>query len=195
MNYTDIPESDRLVLLGLAEDTIAYGVEAGRYKPIDRKQYPQHLSELGASFVTLYSEGSLRGCIGNLRANRPLIEDVAHNAYASAFKDPRFEPLVWREFLHLQIEISVLSSLQAIEFENEENLLQQLRPGVDGIVLADGHYRATFLPKVWEHLPGKRAFLEQLKMKAGLRDDYWSDSMQVQRYTTSTFTTRETKQA
>ena len=120
MNYTNIPESDRLVLLGLAEDTIAYGVEAGRYKPIDRKQYPQYLYELGASFVTLYLDGSLRGCIGNLRANRPLIEDVAHNAYASAFKDPRFEPLVWREFLHLQIEISILSSLQAMEFEDEE---------------------------------------------------------------------------
>lgn len=195
MNYIDIPEPDRLSLLNLAEDTIAYGLEAGRYKPVNHLDYPRHLKKYGACFVTLYLQGELRGCIGNLCATRPLIEDVAHNAYAAAFKDSRFEPVSWSEFLELQIEISLLSPLQGIEFDSEEGLLEQLRPGVDGVVIEEGEYRATFLPKVWEHIPRKQAFFGELKNKAGLRSDYWSDALQVQRYTTHTFSTREYQQS
>ena len=195
MNYIEVPESVRASLLNLAEDTIAYGLEAGRYKSVQKDDYPQQLSNYGASFVSLYLYGQLRGCIGNLVASRPLLEDIAHNAYAAAFNDPRFEPVTWGEFLELQIEISLLSPLQVLQFENEENLLAQLRPGVDGIVLEAGKFRATFLPKVWEHIPRKQAFFGELKSKAGLRSDYWSDAMQVQRYTTNTFSTREYQQS
>jgi AmmeMemoRadiSam system protein A len=194
MNCTNLTRDDRLCLLTVAEDTIAYGLEAGRYRPVSDEDYRIRLGEQAASFVTLYLGGQLRGCIGNLQATRPLVEDVAHNAYAAAFRDPRFEPVSWAEFLDLQIEISILSPLQDVQFENEANLLDQLRPGVDGVVFEAGQFRATFLPKVWEHIPGKRTFLGELKSKAGLTSDFWSDDVNIQRYTTSTFSSREFKQ-
>ncbi len=195
MNYTDLSHDDQLCLLNVAEDTIAYGLEAGRYRPVRQEDYRVCLSERAASFVTIYLHGQLRGCIGNLQASRPLVEDVAHNAYAAAFKDPRFEPVNWGEFLQLQIEISVLSPLQILQFENEEALISQLRPGIDGLVFEVGNYRATFLPKVWDHIPAKQQFLGELKNKAGLASDFWSNTVNVQRYTTNTFTSRELKQA
>lgn len=195
MNCIKLTQDDRLRLLAIAEDTIAYGLEAGRYRPVSPEDYRVRLGERAASFVTIYLHGQLRGCIGNLQASRPLIEDVAHNAYAAAFKDPRFDAVTWSEFLELQIEISVLSPLQIMQFENEANLLEQLRPGVDGVVIEVGNYRATFLPKVWEHIPAKRAFLGELKNKAGLASDFWSDSVNIHRYTTHTFSSRELKEA
>ena len=195
MNYINLTQDDRLHLLSVAEDTIAYGLEAGRYRPVEKGDYRIRLGERAASFVTIYLHGQLRGCIGNLQATRPLIEDVAHNAYAAAFKDPRFDPVTWSEFLELQIEISVLSPLQVMQFENEAGLLDQLRPGVDGLVFEVGSYRATFLPKVWDHIPVKQAFLGELKSKAGLASDFWSETVNVHRYTTNTFSSRELKEA
>lgn len=194
MNYINLTQDDRLRLLSLAEDTIAYGLEAGRYRPVEKEDYRIRLGERAASFVTLYLHGQLRGCIGNLQASRPLIEDVAHNAYAAAFRDPRFEAVTWSEFLELHIEISVLSPLQVLKFDNEAGLLEQLRPGVDGVVFEAGEFRATFLPKVWEHLPAKRAFLGELKNKAGLKSDFWSDEVNIQRYTTHTFSSQELRE-
>lgn len=187
MNFIELSEADRSNLIELAEDTIAYGLEAGRYRPVRADDFAPHLCRRAASFVSLYLHGQVRGCIGNLRASRPLVEDVAHNAYAAAFIDPRFEPVSWKEFLELHVEISLLSPLQSLQFENEAGLLDQLRPGVDGLVLEAGGYRATFLPKVWEHFPGPRAFVDQLKCKAGLAADYWSEAVNVQRYTAHTF--------
>ncbi len=193
MNCISLSEDDRLSLLSVAEDTIAYGLEAGRFKPVLKKDYQNSLGDRAASFVTIYLHGQLRGCIGNLQPTRALIEDVAHNAYAAAFRDPRFEPVSWNEFLKLQIEISVLSPLQTIKSESEESLVNQLRPGVDGVVLEVGHYKATFLPKVWDHFQEKQDFLGELKTKAGLASDFWSDNVNVHRYTTNTFSSRELK--
>ena len=61
--------------------------------------------------------------------------------------------------------------------------MSKLRPGVDGLVLEERGQRGTFLPSVWESLPSPRQFLAQLKVKAGLPADYWSDSIKVERYT------------
>jgi len=68
-------------------------------------------------------------------------------------------------------------------------LLKQVRPGVDGLILEFRHYRATFLPAVWESLPDPYVFLAQLKHKAGLPLDFWSPELRVERYTTEYFGT------
>ncbi|TPW14070.1 MAG: AMMECR1 domain-containing protein, partial [Halothiobacillaceae bacterium] len=98
------------------------------------------------------------------------------------FQDPRFSPIAETEIDCLEISISVLTPLQKIEATTEEELLQQLQVGHDGLVLEEGHYRATFLPKVWQSLPDKGDFVRQLKHKAGLPNDYWSDKMRCYRY-------------
>jgi AmmeMemoRadiSam system protein A len=141
------------------------------------------LKEKRATFVTLTIDGDLRGCIGMLDACRPLAEDVAQNAVSAAFHDPRFPPLSRDEFDDLKISISVLSPPQEMTFSSEADLLEQIRPSVDGLILQEGFRKGTFLPSVWEELPEKEMFFEHLKLKAGLPAGYWSDTLCVSRYT------------
>ncbi len=178
---------ERRILLDVAAASIRHGLETGRPLSIRLEEYPESLREPGAAFVTLNLDGQLRGCIGSLEARRPLVEDVAENAFAAAFRDPRFPPLRPEEYPRLEYHISILSPPEPMTVTSEADLLQQLRPGVDGLVLIEGARRATFLPSVWEQLPDPRQFLAHLKMKAGLPADYWSDSLRFERYTVEEF--------
>ncbi len=136
----------------------------------------------GASFVTLSQNGKLCGCVGTLEACRALVADVKHNACGAAFHDPRFSPLALPELAGTDLHVSVLSPLTPVQFTDEADALAQLRPGVDGLVLEYGHHRATFLPQVWAQLPEPRAFLAQLKHKAGLPTDFWAEGVRLKRY-------------
>ncbi|BCX88980.1 conserved hypothetical protein [Methylomarinovum tepidoasis] len=175
---------ERRLLLELAREAIRYGARHGRPPAVNLEALPAALQVPRATFVTLEEDGRLRGCIGSLEARRPLAEDVVHNAFAAAFGDPRFPPVHEDEVDRLDIHISVLGPLEEMRFTSEADLLRQIRPGIDGLVLEDGPYRGTFLPAVWEQLPDKRDFLRHLKLKAGLPPDYWSDTLKVYRYTT-----------
>ena len=106
-------------------------------------------------------------------------------AYGAAFRDPRFPALSLPEREGLAISISVLSERE--EMESEEDLLGQLQPGVDGLLMEADHHRGTLLPSVWAVLPDSATFLRQLKRKAGLADDFWSDTLRISRYTTESF--------
>jgi AmmeMemoRadiSam system protein A len=140
------------------------------------------LQARGACFVTLTQQGQLRGCMGTLEAHRSLRDDVKANAVAAALRDPRFLPLALSELSGTRIEISLLSPLQSLPFDNEAHVLAQLRPGVDGVVLEFGQHRSTFLPQVWAQLPTPQQFMAQLKHKAGLPPDFWAEGVRLQRY-------------
>jgi len=175
------------VLLSLARRSIEHGLQHGCALTVGAADYSETLRARRACFVTLHSEGKLRGCIGSLEARRPLIEDVAANAFAAAFRDPRFSPLARHELAAVHIDISVLSPPQPLQFESEQDLIDQLRPGIDGLILEAGTHRATFLPSVWEQLPEPRQFLEHLKLKAGLSGHEWPRDIHFQRYTSEFF--------
>lgn len=140
------------------------------------------LAEPGATFVTLTQAGQLRGCIGSLEAYRPLAADIAENAVAAAFHDPRFSPLSAEEFARTNVEVSLLTPAEPITFSDEADALSRLRPGIDGVILTRGRRRATFLPQVWESLPTPKQFMAQLKLKAGLPADYWDEQITLDRY-------------
>ena len=176
-------DEEKKQLLDLAKASIQYGLQHNKSIPVNFDNYPAHLQEKRACFVTLSIAGNLRGCIGSLEAQRPLVEDVADNAYAAAFRDPRFGPVTEGEYPQLQYHISVLTPPKPMTFTSEDDLLKQIHPNIDGLVLADGVYRGTFLPSVWESLPTAEEFLSHLKLKAGLPMNYWSDSITVERYT------------
>jgi len=74
-----------------------------------------------------------------------------------------------------------------MRFDSEAELVAQLRPGIDGLVLIEGMRRGTFLPSVWEQLPDPWQFLDHLKQKAGLPSGYWSPTVRVERYTTESW--------
>ena len=138
----------------------------------------------GACFVTLKKGGALRGCIGSLRPNRTLIEDLRRNTVAAALRDDRFPPLTAEELGEVTIEVSLLSELEPLPFAGERQLVAALRPGIDGVVLECGLRRGTFLPAVWRNLADPADFVRQLKRKAGLAEDFWSDEIAIFRYTT-----------
>lgn len=178
-----LKQEEQQQLLELAAASIKEGLESGHALKPNLSDYAETLQNHQASFVTLKIQGQLRGCIGSLEAHRPLLIDVAENAFAAAFRDPRFSPLQRHEFEQLDYHISLLSPYEPIQFESEADLLTQIRPGIDGLVLEDKGYRGTFLPAVWESLPDAERFLAQLKVKAGFPTYYWSDTIKVYRYT------------
>lgn len=177
-------------LLGLARESIEYGFEHEVPLPVRVEELPPALSEPGASFTTLRLDGQLRGCCGTLEARQPLAADVAYSAFQAAFRDSRFEPVRRHEFAGVALEVSVLSAMQPLKVSDEQELLRQLEPGIDGLVIAEGWRRATFLPKVWEMLPEPQQFLAQLKTKCGLPQDYWSAGLEFLRYRTTTYAER-----
>ena len=149
------------------------------------------LQEQAACFVTLTQQGQLRGCIGTIEAHRSLLQDVKHNAKASAFKDTRFSPLTAEELNDTEIEISLLSPMSALTFSDEQEALAQLQPGIDGVLFEFGHYRSTFLPQVWEQLPAITDFMAHLKHKAGLNADFWADEVKLYRYAVNKWKERD----
>jgi AmmeMemoRadiSam system protein A len=169
------------VLLLIARAAIAR--ELGRTQAAHEDA--EWLRDPGACFITLKQGENLRGCIGTLRAHRPLLEDVKANALSAAFRDPRFSPLSPDELDITRLEISLLSPLESLAFANEQQALSQLRRGTDGIVFEYGYHQSTFLPQVWEDLPDPAEFMAYLKHKAGLPPDFWDAEVKLARYTVS----------
>jgi hypothetical protein len=182
-----LSEADRRRLLEVARASIDYGLTQGRPLPVSLEEFPAALREAQATFVTLEVDHRLRGCIGSLEPHLPLVEDVARHAFDAAFRDPRFPPVTPDEVPRLEIHLSVLSPHQPVAFGDESELLRQLRPGIDGLLIACGQRRATFLPSVWESLPEPAQFLAHLKLKAGIAEVPAGERLRAWRYTTESF--------
>ena len=172
-------------LLQVAREAIGHGLVHAAAPEIEADTYPAPLREIACTFVTLHMDKALRGCIGSLRAHRPLVADVAWHAYAAAFSDARFNPLEHSELTELHIHISILSPLQPLDFDSDDNLLALLRPETDGLLIEIGGQRATFLPTVWSSFPDGRDFLAALKNKAGMQAD--TSGYKAWRYATQDF--------
>ncbi|MEX0717492.1 MAG: AmmeMemoRadiSam system protein A [Planctomycetaceae bacterium] len=193
----EISDEERHLLLDVAEasiDQTLRGEPSGDARrndgrraefrfPLSSEDVPPALRDRLATFVTLRIGGDLRGCMGSLEAIEPLVENVARNAIAAAFRDPRFSPLTSAEFDLIDIHLSILSRPEPIEFADESELLSRVRPGIDGLILIEGDRRGTLLPAVWEQLSDPCEFVSTLKRKAGLASDHWSDTLRVLRYT------------
>jgi AmmeMemoRadiSam system protein A len=167
------------ILLAIARESLAaalgFGTEVSRDEP--------WLHEPSATFVTLRRLGGLRGCVGSIQPYRPLLDDVRNNARAAAFSDTRFPPVRRDEYPELSVEVSLLSPCEPLEAGSQEEALNRLRPGVDGVVFEFQGRRSTFLPQVWEQLPDPLDFLAQLKRKAGLPPAFWHPDVKLWRYT------------
>ena len=187
MSSIKLTTEDQKICLQIAHQSIKHGLQKGSALQVITGDYSSDLQQNLASFVTLHKNRELRGCIGALEAYQPLINDIAEHAYSAAFQDPRFPALQDNEYEQLEIEISVLGKPEPMTFESEDDLLQQIRPDIDGLIIEYGYNRGTFLPSVWEQLPDKKEFFNHLKMKANLAKDWWDDAVKVSRYETFSF--------
>lgn len=174
-----MPVNQGEILLPIARSSISEALG----QPYEATENAAWLQDKAACFVTLTQQQQLRGCIGTLEAHRSLLEDVKSNARAAALQDTRFSPLTAKELNFTEIEVSLLSAMEPVNFSNEQEALAQLRPGIDGVAFEYGSYRSTFLPQVWQQLPDTKEFIAHLKHKAGLSRDFWADQVKLSIYT------------
>ncbi len=161
-------DENKTIVFDVIRKSIEQGLETGKaYKP-DISNFPEVLQNQYAVFITLKINDQLRGCIGTTEATRPLIDAVAYYAFAAAFSDPRFTALTKEEYPDVDISLSILTPAVNFPFTDENDLINQLRPGIDGLIIEKGNKRATFLPVVWESIQHPRQFLDELKRKAGM---------------------------
>jgi AmmeMemoRadiSam system protein A len=170
-------------LLGLARGAIEDGLAGRETPPPDLAALPTELAAARGCFVTLHRRGALRGCVGTVEAERPLAHDVTRNARRAAFADPRFAPLTADEWPEVAVSVSVLGPLEPLAASSVPELVGELRPGDDGVVVAGSEGgRATFLPAVWEQLPDPVDFVDRLWHKAGLVPGTWPPGLRTWRY-------------
>lgn len=169
-------------ILSLARQSILNGITNERPLRVDCKHCPSPLKERRSCYVTLTLKGAERGQSGSIGGPRPLIDDVVTNAFLSAFRDPKFRPITQQEFEDLRIEISLLNDLQELDFDQEDQLLDSLRPGIDGLRLSAGAQGATLIPRDWTKYPSPKEFLEALKLKMAFPRNYWSKNFRAFRF-------------
>lgn len=180
---------DGKYLISLARKTIEERLKGKKTVETGHdRTLPPRFYERRGTFVTLTINGMLRGCIGHIVPQEPVIEGVKENAINAAFKDPRFNPLRRDELDKIKIEVSILTDPQPLEYKDAKELLSKLRPGIDGVIIKKGFHQATFLPQVWEQLPRKEEFLTHLCIKAGLDGDAWRrEKLEVLTYQVQAF--------
>ena len=176
-------------LVCLARSVIASRLGVTQGSPCDAVVLAEPaLQQHRGVFVTLTVNGQLRGCIGSLVGTCSIVDGVRENADNAAFADPRFHPLAVDEFSTIEIEVSILSEPQPLAYDDGDDLIAKLRPGQDGVIIAKGGCRATFLPQVWKQLPDPNSFLTHLCQKAMLPGGTWRDgSLTVQTYSVQYF--------
>ena len=178
---------DRETLLRITAASIHGGIGGGRALKVDPAPYPAPLRAIRACFVTLMHQDQLRGCVGTTRARQPLVAEAAQSGWAAAFDDPRFKPLTASTFDALKIGVSVLTPPREFAASSERDVVQALRPGIDGLILRAGDRRATFLPQVWERGTSAERFVTALLRKAGIERGSWPEGTRAWRYQSESF--------
>ena len=188
MTEIELTTAEKKFLLKIARQSIEKAAQNEPLPEVEPADFSRRLQEDGASFVTLTKYGDLRGCIGTIEAFQPLILDVIEHAAAAAMEDYRFTQVLPAEVPLLEIEVSVLTTPQQVNYAHPSELLSLIKPGVDGIILRDGIARATFLPQVWEKLPDPDEFLTHLCLKMGSSPGLWKRKvLNVQTYQVEEF--------
>jgi AmmeMemoRadiSam system protein A len=173
MPEAPLTAEERQILLKIARQGLIAAARGLPTEEVSLEGLTPRLAAPGTSFITLTRHGELRGCIGGLQARYPLADDVRQHAIAAALKDYRFEPVQAGEVDEIEIEVSVLNTPEPVAYGSADELLAQIRPSIDGVILVAGPYRATFLPQVWEKIPDPEQFMDTLCNKAGVPASTW----------------------
>ncbi|UCD15185.1 MAG: AmmeMemoRadiSam system protein B [Candidatus Omnitrophota bacterium] len=164
-------DDEKVTLLRIARSTLESFLKDGQRPQVSVSS--GNLKVNKGAFVTLHKNGQLRGCIGTMVADTPLYKVIPEFAVYSATRDRRFTPVVYEELADIEIEISVLTDPLYLEFSSAQELLDKLQPLRDGVIITTKYGSSTYLPQVWEQIPGREEFLSNLCAKGGAPYDYW----------------------
>jgi len=164
----ELTQEEKATLLEIVKKTVS--------SKVNNKNIPKFtiesetLKEKGGAFVTIKKRDHLRGCIGYIKAVKPLWETVQEMAIAAAFHDPRFPALKADELADLSFEVSVLSPLKRI------NDVSVIEVGNHGLYIKRGYNSGLLLPQVAvEHNLDRESFLRETCYKAGLPPQAWQE--------------------
>jgi len=182
-------KKDKEYLLKIARRAMQkYFQDEGIFQ-VEKDELSQFLKEKKGTFITLWKNNELRGCIGNLGSEKPIYQSVIDNCLASALLDLRFTALKSDELNDIKIEISILSELKKLSnFTNHDSFIKYLNKYKPGLLIKKGAYQATFLPQVWEDLNSAELFISHLCEKAGLEQDEWKKmDLEIYQYSAEVF--------
>ena len=182
-------KKDKEYLLKIARRAMQrYFQDEGVFQ-VEKDELPQSLKEKKGTFVTLWKNNELRGCIGDLESEKPIYQSVIDNCLASALLDSRFTALKGDELNDIKIEISILSELKKLpNFTDYDSFLKYLNKYKPGLLIKKGAHQATFLPQVWEDLSSAELFISHLCEKAGLEKDEWKRmDLEIYQYSAAVF--------
>jgi len=183
-----LSEADRKALLALARETIDWFLTT-KTAPLARNPSPGTEQTRGL-FVTLKKRGDLRGCIGEIIAEKPLYRLVGPVALKSALEDPRFRPLRPEEVKDIEIELSVLTTPAPVAGAGD------IVVGRDGVILRKEGRSAVFLPQVaTEQGWNRETMLDELCRKAGLPAGSWKQGAQLYTFQAEVFSETDFKTA
>ena len=170
-----LSEEDGKYLLNIAKDAIENYVKNGIKIDVP-EDCPEHLKEELGVFVTLNKNNLLRGCIGYPEPVFPLINATIDSAISAAIRDPRFPEVREMELDDLEYEITVLTKPTLIEVDNPLEYLDNIKIGIDGLIVEKGFYRGLLLPQVApENNMDEVEFLSHTCIKAGLSPNTWRE--------------------
>jgi len=165
---------EKIFLLKLARKTLEDKINKNISNHCNGTSVPEKLLEQRATFVTLNKKDTgLRGCIGSLVPSETLYQNIINNTINAAVNDPRFTPVKPEELKDICIEISVLTVPKKLEFSKPEELIEKLRPTIDGVILVTRYGNSTYLPQVWKQIPQPEMFLSYLCKKHGAPAEAW----------------------
>jgi AmmeMemoRadiSam system protein A len=178
-------EEDRRTLLAIARRAITAQV-IGAVQAGDDGAEGQALNTIQALsagvFVTLREAGDLRGCIGHMEADEPLVASLVDAAVAACSRDPRFPPVRPDELARIAIELSILGPLEPVA------TLDDVEIGRHGLVVEQAHRRGLLLPQVAvEHQWTPASFVSHTCHKAGLSDDAWERGASLWKFEAEVF--------
>jgi AmmeMemoRadiSam system protein A len=181
---SSLAEREKQLLLRIARNALTLAVSAAAGNNPPSRDFPneEFLRQPAGAFVTLHRRKRLRGCVGQLPGRDSLAEVVVHCARSAALHDSRFDPVTSAELSEIEIEVSVLSTLQDVT-------LEKIEAGKHGLVVSQGRQRGVLLPQVASQFNwGAQRFLEETCVKAGLERDAWKvPPTRVQAFTAEVF--------
>ena len=175
MNFENISTDDGTILVKTARKAVTRYLT--NHKKISDPIFDEKFSFNAGVFVTINDKSGLRGCIGYPLAVKKLSDALIDAAISASTNDPRFSPVKINDLDDLVFEVTVLSDTEELSTDSDDDILDSIKIGRDGLIVERGFQSGLLLPQVpIEYNWNTEQFLNPTCHKAGLSNDSWKDT-------------------